>query len=120
MYSEYVIPVKPKGDPSIFELFIEINDNQIIAKKHIFSYLLSHLPLNSDVNNRHPSIEIFKIAMLNKQFLKTILSLYKPLRLRDFNNNLALNKLIDCLYLPVDLIEKYHNSSADVFRYSRN
>ena len=69
---------------------------------------------------RPPSIEIFKIAMLNKSFLKIIKFLFQPLKLKDFNNHCALNKLMDMLYLPVDLIENYHNSTADIFRFKQN
>lgn len=96
-----------------------VKENRFITMKHIIPFLLCHMPTRIPDNGseRPPSIEIFKIACLNKELFNIIMFLFSPLNLIDFGKNYAMNKLMDVLYLPVDLEKRYHNSTVDILRY---
>jgi hypothetical protein len=64
-------------------------------------------------NQREASIEIFKLACLNKRFNSVITYIYSPMKLPDFGQNHDLNCFLEMLMDKPDLVTRYANTGID-------
>lgn len=92
----------------------------------ILSYLLNIIPkipfgqTEGVFKHHEPSIDIFKLALLNKFFHRLILDLFMPLKLSQFGDNYGLNKFIDLMSNAPNLDKEFVNSIKDVEKYRQN